>query len=173
MMAGITDRERDTIVLSVNDVTHEFEIGDHNYQVNPYETLAETLRETLGLMGTKVGCNQGACASCTVLMDGIPILSCMILTVECDGKRITTIEGLQDPATGKLDEIQQAFIDHTAFQCGFCTPGIIMASKALLTTTKSPTEKEIKAALSGHFCRCISHYQVVEALETISGKRKK
>ena len=124
-------------------------------------------------MGTKVGCNQGACASCTVLMEGIPILSCMTLTVECDGKRIATIEGLQDQATGKLDEIQQTFIDHTAFQCGFCTPGIIMASKALLNTTSTPTEKEIKTALSGHFCRCISHYQVIEALQTITEKQKK
>ena len=172
-MADRTDRERDTIVLIVNDVTHEFEIGDHNYQVKPYETLAETLRQTLGLMGTKVGCNQGACGSCTVLLDGMSILSCMTLTVECDGKQIATIEGLQDQATGELDEIQQAFIDHTAFQCGFCTPGIIMASKALLNTTSTPTENEIKTALSGHFCRCISHYHVVEALETITEKRKK
>ena len=164
-MADKTDRQRDMIVLFVNDVTHEFEIGDHNYQVKPCETLTETLRETLGLMGTKVGCNQGACASCTVLMDEIPILSCMTLTVECDGKQITTIEGLQDQTTGKLDEIQQAFIDHTAFQCGFCTPGLIMASKALLNVNPSATESEIKAALSGHYCRCISHYHVVEALQ--------
>ena len=173
MMADRTEQKRDSIVLTVNDVTHEFEIGDHFYQVKPYDTLAETLRETLGLMGTKAGCNQGACGSCTVLLDGIPVLSCMTLTVECDGKQITTIEGLQDAATGKLDEIQQTFIDHTAFQCGFCTPGIIMASRALFNRNQSPTETEIKDALSGHFCRCISHYQVVEALQTITGKKKK
>ena len=166
-------QSRDTINLTINDVAHEFEIGDHFYQVKPYDTLAETLRETLGLMGTKVGCNQGACGSCTVLMDGIPVLACMTLTVECDGKQIATIEGLQDQTTGKLDEIQQAFIDHTAFQCGFCTPGIIVASRALLNRNPSPTEAEIKEALSGHYCRCISHYHVVEALLTVAGKSRK
>lgn len=168
-----TDQNRDTIVLTVNGVTHEFEIGDHRYQVAACDTLAVTLRETLGLSGTKVGCNQGACGSCTVLLDGLPILSCMTLTVECDGKHITTIEGLQDPATGRLDEIQQAFIDHSAFQCGFCTPGIIMASRALFDGNPSPTETDIKDSLAGHYCRCISHYQVVEALQTITGKKKK
>ena len=97
----------------------------------------------------------------------------MTLTVECDGKQVTTIEGLEDPATGELDEIQQTFIDRTAFQCGFCTPGIIMASRALLNRNPLPTETDIKDALSGHFCRCISHYQVVEALQTITEKKKK
>ena len=166
-------QSRDTINLTINDVVQEFEIGDHFYQVKPYDTLAETLRETLGLMGTKVGCNQGACGSCTVLMDGIPVLSCMTLTVECDGKQITTIEDLQDQATGKLDEIQQSFVDHTAFQCGFCTPGLIMASRALFDGNPSPTETEIKDALSGHYCRCISHYHVVEALLSVAEKKKK
>jgi carbon-monoxide dehydrogenase small subunit len=171
----MTDRkkqERDTIRLIINDVVQEFEIGDHFYQVAPNETLAKTLRETLGLMGTKTGCKQGACGSCTVLMDGIPVLSCMTLTVECDGKQITTIEGLPDQATGKLDEIQQAFIDHTAFQCGFCTPGIIMAARALLNRNPSASEAEIKEALSGHYCRCISHYHVVEALQSVTAKSK-
>ncbi len=172
----MTDRkkqERDTIRLIINDVVQEFEIGDHFYQVAPNETLAKTLRETLGLMETKTGCKQGACGSCTVLMDGIPVLSCMTLTVECDGKQITTIEGLPDPATGKMDEIQQGFIDHTAFQCGFCTPGLILASRALLNRNPSASEAEIKEALSGHYCRCISHYHVVEALLTVTGKSRK
>ena len=172
----MTDRknhERETIRLTINDVVQEFEIGDHAYQVMPYETLAKTLRETLGLTGTKKGCDQGACGSCTVLMDGVPVLACMTLTIECDGKQITTIEGLQDRETGKLDEIQQAFIDHTAFQCGFCTPGLIMASKALLSTNPSAGEAEIKEALSGHYCRCISHYHVIEALQTVAGKSRK
>jgi len=172
-MKNRKNQERDTIRLTVNDVLQEFEIGDQRYQVAACDTLAKTLRETLGLSGTKVGCNQGACGSCTVLLDGIPILSCMTLTVECDGKQITTIEGLADPATGELDEIQQTFIDGTAFQCGFCTPGIIMASRALLNRNSLPTETDIKDALSGHFCRCISHYQVVEALQTITEKKKK
>jgi aerobic-type carbon monoxide dehydrogenase small subunit (CoxS/CutS family) len=172
-MTDRNEQERDTIRLTINDVVQEFEIGDHRYQVAACDTLAKTLRETLGLLGTKAGCNQGACGACTVLLDGIPILSCMTLTVECDGKQITTIEGLADPATGELDEIQQTFIDHTAFQCGFCTPGIIMASRALFNRIPSPTETDIKDALSGHFCRCISHYQVIEALQTITGKKKK
>lgn len=172
-MADRNEQTKDSIILTVNDVAHEFEIGDHFYQVKPHDTLAKTLRETLGLMGTKVGCNRGACGSCTVLMDGMPVLSCMTLTVECNAKQITTIEGLQDPATGKLDAIQQAFINHTAFQCGFCTPGIIMASKALLNRNPSPTEEQIKDALSGHYCRCISHYHVVEAILTAAEKRRK
>ena len=172
-MAEKTGQKRESIVLTVNDVTHELEIGDHRYQVAASDTLVHTLRETLGLSGTKVGCNQGACGSCAVLLDGIPILSCMTLTVECDGKQVTTIEGLQDPVTGKLDEIQQAFIDHTAFQCGFCTPGIILASRALLNRNPSASETDIKAALAGHYCRCISHYQVVEALQTLTGKKEK
>ena len=172
-MAVRKRQERDTIRLTINNGVQEFEIGDHAYQVTPYETLAQTLRETLGLLGTKTGCNQGACGSCTVLMDGIPVLSCMLLTIECDGKQITTIEGLQDPETGQLDEIQQAFIDHSAFQCGFCTPGIIMAARALLNRNPSASEAEIKEALSGHYCRCISHYHVVEALQSVAGKSRK
>jgi carbon-monoxide dehydrogenase small subunit len=92
----------------------------------------------------------------------------MTLTVECDKKRITTIEGLKDRATGELDPLQQAFIDHTAFQCGFCTPGIIMSAKALMAQTPSPTEEEVKEALSGNFCRCISHYQVINAIMSLS-----
>ena len=104
---------------------------------------------------------------------GEPILSCMVLTIECHGKQITTIEGLQDQKTGKMDPLQQAFIDHTAFQCGFCTPGMIMSSKALLNENPRPTEEEVKEALSGNFCRCISHYQVVEAVMDVSGKAGK
>lgn len=172
-MTSRKKQESDTIQLTINGVVQEFEIGDHAFQVAPYETLVKTLRETLGMTGTKTGCDQGACGSCTVLMDGIPTLSCMTLTIECNGKQITTIEGLQDRETGKLDEIQQAFIDHTAFQCGFCTPGLIMASKAFLNTNSSPTEADIKEALSGHYCRCISHYHVIEALQTVVGKNRK
>jgi carbon-monoxide dehydrogenase small subunit len=97
-------------------------------------------------------------------MDGKAVLSCKLLTVECDGKSITTIEGLRNPETGGLDPLQQAFIDHTAFQCGYCTPGMIMTAKALLNENPSPTESEVKEALSGNFCRCISHYQVIDAV---------
>ena len=136
-------------------------------EVSPSDTLSKTLRETLGLKGTKIGCDEGACGACTVIMDGRSVLSCMCLTVECDGKEITTIEGLADLNTGELHPLQQAFVDKTSFQCGFCTPGKLMSSKALLDENKSPTENEVKDALSGNYCRCISHYQVVEAvLET-------
>ena len=157
-------KEKETVSLIVNAETHVLEKGDHPSEVAPWHTLARTLRETLGLTGTKIGCDHGACGSCTVIMDGKPILSCMTLTVECDGRSIATIEGLGDAAQGKLDPLQQAFIDHTAFQCGFCTPGMIMAAKALLNKTSSPDEREVKDALSGHFCRCISHYHVERAV---------
>ena len=164
-MVKETGTERKVITLTVNDVTHDFDVGEKPYQIAPSQTLARTLREKLGLTGTKIGCDQGACASCTVIMDGDPVLSCMMLTIECHGKRITTIEGLQDPKMGKIDPLQQAFIDHTAFQCGFCTPGIIMASKALLNKNPSPNVTQIKESLSGHYCRCISHYHVIDAVQ--------
>jgi carbon-monoxide dehydrogenase small subunit len=100
-------------------------------------------------------------------MDGKAILSCMVLTIEMHGRKITTIEGLRDPETGRLDPLQQAFIDHTAFQCGFCTPGILMSAKALLNENPSPTEQEVKEALSGNYCRCISHYHVLDAVDAV------
>ncbi|MFP3928477.1 MAG: (2Fe-2S)-binding protein [Desulfobacteraceae bacterium] len=146
-------------------------IGEEPHQIAPCHTLAHTLRHTLGLTGTKIGCDQGGCGSCTVLMDGVPILSCMTLTVECDGKSITTIEGLQDPKTGKPDPLQQAFIDHSAFQCGFCTPGMILASKALLEQHTSPDKHDVKETLAGHYCRCISYYHVVDAVLDAASKR--
>jgi carbon-monoxide dehydrogenase small subunit len=160
--------ERRRLSLTVNGEPFELEVGIEPHQVNPAHTLAHTLRETLGLTGTKVSCDHGACGCCTVLMDGKAVLSCMTLTVECDGKQITTIEGLSDPKTGKMDLLQQAFIDYAAFQCGFCTPGVIMSAKALLQENPIPTEEEVKDALSGNFCRCISHYQVVKAVMAAS-----
>jgi len=150
-----------TIKLIVNREPYELLVGKDVY---PWHTLAYTLREKLGLTGTKIGCNSGACGACTVLMDGKPVLSCLILTIECDGKSITTIEGLGDPVSGKLDPIQQAFVNHTAFQCGFCTPGIIMSLKALLNKNPNPAVEDVKRALAGHYCRCISHYHVLKAV---------
>ena len=146
------------------------EIGKGSGKIAPSHTLSHTLRETLGLTGTKISCDHGACGGCTVIMDGKAVLSCMLLSIECDGKEVTTIEGLGDPQTGRLDPLQQSFIDHTAFQCGFCTPGMIMSAKALLNERPSPTREEVEAALSGNFCRCISHYQVVDAVLAASGK---
>ncbi len=159
-----------TLSLTVNGETHSFILGKGPNEVSPSHTLAQTLREKLGLTGTKISCDRGACGSCTVLLNGKAVFSCMLLTVECEGKEITTIEGLSDPKTGNLDPLQQSFIDHTAFQCGFCTPGIIMSTKALLNTNPSPTVDEVKEALSGNFCRCISHYHVLDAVMDVVKK---
>jgi aerobic-type carbon monoxide dehydrogenase small subunit (CoxS/CutS family) len=159
-----------TITLQINGETQVFNVGDIDLSIAPSHTLAHTLRETLDLTGTKIGCDKGACGACTVLMDGKAVPSCMILTVECDGKSITTIEGLQELNTGNLHPLQKAFIDHTAFQCGFCTPGILMTSKALVENNPSPKEYDIKDALSGHYCRCISHYHVVDAVYNVTKK---
>jgi aerobic carbon-monoxide dehydrogenase small subunit len=156
--------EKQIFGLTVNGQRYELEIGNRPNEVGPSHTLAHTLRETLGLTGTKIGCDRGACGACTVLLDGKQVLSCMILTIETDGKSITTVEGLRDPNTGGLDPLQQAFIDHTAFQCGFCTSGILMSAKALLHENSSPTEEEVKEALAGNYCRCISHYHVLDAV---------
>jgi aerobic-type carbon monoxide dehydrogenase small subunit (CoxS/CutS family) len=156
--------ERQMIRLKVNGQFYDLRIGEKPDEVNPSHTLAYTLRETLGLTGTKVGCDHGACGACTILLDGRAALSCLILTIEVDGRSITTVEGLRDPNSGNLDPLQQAFIDHTAFQCGFCTPGILMSARSLLDENPSPTEQEVKEALAGNYCRCISHYHVLDAV---------
>ena len=152
------------VTLTVNGEQYRLEIGVGVGRVASSDTLSFTLRETLGLTGTKLSCDGGACGGCTVIMDGKAVLSCMLLTIECGGKDITTIEGLKDRKTGRLDPLQQSFIDHTAFQCGYCTPGMIMSAKALLNENPLPTEDDVKEALSGNFCRCISHYQVIDAV---------
>jgi aerobic carbon-monoxide dehydrogenase small subunit len=155
------------IGFTVNGQYLQFSVGSETGEISPTHTLSWTLRETLGLTGTKVSCDQGACGCCSVIMDGRAVLSCKVLTVECDGKTITTIEGLKDSKTGALDPLQQAFVDHTAFQCGYCTPGMIMTAKAFLNENPSPTAEEVKEALSGNFCRCISHYQVIRAVMSV------
>jgi len=157
------------IRLTVNGELRELLLGK---DIQPWHTLAQTLREGLGLTGTKIGCDSGACGACTVIMDGKPVLSCLTLTVACDGKTITTIEGLSDASTGALHPLQQAFVAKTAFQCGFCTPGIIMGTKALLDKNPAPSEAEIKEALAGHYCRCISHYHVIEAVTSVVRKNE-
>ncbi len=165
--ASITRR----VGFSVNGESYQFNVGGDTGEISPAHTLARTLRETIGLTGTKISCDSGACGACAVIMDGKAVLSCKVLTVECDGKTITTIEGLRDAKTGALDPLQQAFIDHNAFQCGYCTPGMIMTAKAFLQENRHPTEEEIKEALSGNFCRCISHYQVIRAVMAVVEKR--
>lgn len=157
--------------ITVNGKKYRLPIGNNFGEIPATSTLARTLRETLGLTGTKISCDRGACGACTVIMNGKAVLSCSILTAECDGGDIITIEGLADPNTGELDPLQQAFIDHSAFQCGFCTPGIIMTAKALLDRKASPTEEDVKEALSGNFCRCISHYQVLNAVMSVINGR--
>ena len=154
--------EKQTISMTINGQPYEFLIGEKFGMIPPSETLVQTLRKRLELTGTKESCDEGACGCCTVIKDGKAIASCMILTVDCDGKEIITIEGLEDPVKG-LDPLQQAFIDEYAFQCGYCTPGIIMAAKSLLLENPHPTGEEIKEALSGNYCRCISHYTVLRA----------
>jgi len=155
----------ETITLYVNGETYALSVGPHAADVDPAHTLAHTLRETLGLTGTKVSCDRGACGCCTVIMDGRPVLSCMLLTVECDGAQVKTVEGLADRATGTLDPLQESFIEHHAFQCGFCTPGILMTARALLDENPRPSPGQVQEALSGNFCRCITHYHVLEAVQ--------
>ena len=124
-------------------------------------TLAEFLREELRLTGTKVGCNRAECGSCTVILDGEPVYSCSMLAVEAGGTEILTIEGLENNT--KLHPLQEAFIEHDALQCGYCTPGMLMALKALLDKNPHPAEGEIKDAIDGNFCRCGSYSNIINA----------
>lgn len=155
------------VTLTVNGKKYVFSVGNAFGQVPYNETILQTLRSRLGLTGSKLACGEGACGCCTVILNGKAVTSCMLLTVEYDGADILTIEGLQDPKTGELDPLQQAFIDEYAFQCGYCTPGIIMATKALLMANPTPTEAEAEEALSGNYCRCISQYHVYNAIEKV------
>ena len=161
--------DNNTVSMTINGKRYVFAIGHEFGQVPTSETLCQTLRNRLDLTGTKEACSEGACGCCTVIIDGDAVASCITLTVECDGAEITTIEGLQDPVTNELDPIQQAFIDEYAFQCGYCTPGIIMAAKSLLISNPHPTEEEIKEAMSGNYCRCISQYTVLRAINRVAG----
>jgi carbon-monoxide dehydrogenase small subunit len=136
--------------------------------IAPYLTLFEALREELHLTGAKESCGRGACGSCTVLLDGRPVRSCLLLAAEAEGREVTTIEGLG--RQGALHPIQEAFVSHHAIQCGFCTPGMILTAKALLDRNPDPTEEEIRAALSGNICRCTGYKKIVEAVKAASAK---
>lgn len=127
------------------------------------QTLLKFIREELHLHGTKEGCEIGECGACTVLLDGVPVNSCLVLAVELDGKNLVTIEGLSK--NGELDRLQQAFIDQFAFQCGYCTPGMIMAAKALLERKPDPADEDINEALSGNLCRCGAYQEIREAIK--------
>ena len=143
-----------TIELHVNGAVRTLTI-------EPRMTLAEALRGPLGLTGTKIACNRGACSACTVWLDGAPTCSCMMLAIDVGSRRVTTIEGL---APGeKLHPVQQAFIDHDALQCGFCTPGLIMSCAALLERSPQPSADDVRAAISGHYCRCGTYPHVIAA----------
>jgi len=137
----------------------------------PYKTLLEVLREDLGLTGTKHGCELGECGACTVLLDGQAVLSCLVLGLECAGRSVQTIEGL---ARGpELHPLQAAFTDFGGSQCGYCTPGVIMAAKALLDRNPAPTRQEIKEATAGNLCRCTGYNQIVEAVEDAAAQLRK
>ena len=136
--------------------------------VRPRLTLVEVIRESIGLTGTKASCESGTCGACTVLLDGRPVLGCLTLAIECDGRRVQTVEGLAE--VGKLSAVQEAFLDQGAVQCGFCTPGMLMSVTALLRDTPKPSREEINKALEGNLCRCTGYNAIVDAVLQASGQ---
>ena len=136
--------------------------------VEPWKTLLDVLREEIGLTGVKSGCEEGECGACTVLVDGKAVNSCLMLAPQAQGKEIITIEGLEGEEG--LHPLQQAFVEHFAVQCGFCTPGMILSAKALLDKNPHPTEEEVRVTLSGNLCRCTGYVKIVEAVLAVSKK---
>ena len=151
-----------TITLNVNGT-------DYNITVDTNRTLADVLRYQLGLTGTKQGCGRGNCGTCTVLVNGKAVNSCLVLAVEMVGRNIVTIEGLAHD--GKLHPIQDAFIRHGAVQCGYCTPGLILTTKAFLDENPKPSEEEVRAAITGNICRCTGYVKVVKAIMAVADGR--
>lgn len=147
------------ITLTINQKKYEL-------AVSPNLSLLDLLREELNLMGAKEGCGIGECGACTVLLDGKPVSSCIMLAVEADGSEIITIEGLE--TEDGLHPIQQAFVEKGAIQCGFCTPGMVLSAKGLLDKNPNPTEQEIRTAISGNLCRCTGYQKIVEAIKSVS-----
>ena len=141
-------------------------VNDDTYQVAAYpsQTLLDVLRDDLGLIGTKRSCGTGTCGMCTVIIDKKAVLACLTLAVECEGKTITTIEGISNP-DGTLHPIQKSFVENGAVQCGFCSPGIIITAKALIDKNPNPKEEDIKEALAGTICRCTGHFKTIEAVQ--------
>jgi carbon-monoxide dehydrogenase small subunit len=158
--------EKRIIQLTVNGEEYEAVVTSN-------QTLLEVLRDDLYLTGTKEGCGEGACGTCTVLLDGKPVRSCLTLAVEVQGREITTIEGLA--SMGELHPVQKAFVEYGAIQCGFCSPGMILTTKALLDENPNPTEQEARQAISGNVCRCTGYAKIVEAMlkaaEMVQGGR--
>jgi aerobic-type carbon monoxide dehydrogenase small subunit (CoxS/CutS family) len=151
------------LTLTVNGVARAV-------SVEPQATLVEVLRGALHLTGTKIGCDHGACSACTVWLDGAPVAACMLLAIDVGSRAVTTIEGLAQGDT--LHPVQAAFIEHDALQCGYCTPGMVMSSAALLQRIPHPSPAEVQAAIGGHLCRCGSYPHVLEAIEALSQPRK-
>jgi len=151
----------DILALSVNGESHRCVAGAHR-------TLLEVLREDLGLTGTKHGCELGECAACTVLVDGMPVLSCLTLAVRARGCEVTTVEGLADGAT--LHPLQQAFAELGAAQCGYCTPGMLLTAKALLDAEPNPSREQVKQALAGNLCRCTGYIKILDAVSLAAGR---
>ncbi len=146
--------------------------GDlHSIFVKANTLLVNVLRDQLNLTGTKKGCELGDCGSCTVLLDGKPVNSCMVLAVEADGHEITTVEGIAQ--NDRLDALQQSFIDNAAIQCGFCTPGMIISAKALLSHNPHPTEQEVREAIAGNLCRCTGYVHIVNAVLAAAKTKEK
>jgi carbon-monoxide dehydrogenase small subunit len=152
---------RELITLHVNGERHELAILLHH-------TLLEVLREDLGLIGTKHGCELGECGACTVLIDGLPVLSCLTLPVEVQDSEITTIEGLEE--NGKLHPLQETFAELGAAQCGYCTPGILLSGVALLRVYPHPTLEQMKEALAGNLCRCTGYTKIYEAVDAAADR---
>jgi len=143
------------VTLTVNRQPHSIEVG-------PHHTLLETLRDQLGLTGTKECCGEGECGACTILLNGRAINSCLVLAVEADGDSIVTIEGLAAP--GRMDRLQAAFLEQGAVQCGFCIPGMIVAARYLLSTNPHPTRRQIQEGLAGNLCRCAGYSRIIDAV---------
>jgi xanthine dehydrogenase YagT iron-sulfur-binding subunit len=139
---------------------------DHQLRLDPRVTLLDALRDLLGLTGTKKGCDQGACGACTVLVDGRRVVSCLMLAAQCDGRQVTTIEGLAQD--GELHPLQQAFIRHDAFQCGYCTSGQIMSAISLLAEGRAGSDEEIREFMSGNLCRCGAYPNIVAAIRAVA-----
>jgi xanthine dehydrogenase YagT iron-sulfur-binding subunit len=150
-----------SVALRVNGIEHEL-------RLDPRVTLLDALRDTLGLTGTKKGCDQGACGACTVLVDGKRIVSCLMLAAQCEGREVTTIEGLA--RDGELHPVQEAFVRHDAFQCGYCTSGQIMSAVSLLAEGRAGSDGDIREFMSGNLCRCGAYPNIVAAIRDVAGQ---
>ena len=153
---------RTRVTLVVNDTSYALDL-------DPRRTLLDALREDIHLTGAKPGCDMGNCGACTILLDGEAVYSCLMLAIECEGRQITTIEGLAKD--GALDPVQRAFVEHDALQCGFCTSGQVLALKALLARNPHPTEEEIERGMSGNICRCGAYPKIRAAARALAGER--